>query len=247
MPSIIEFRDISKSFGQNRVLSGFNLKIDKGEILGLIGPSGCGKSTLMKILLGIYQADSGKIFINKKDLSKNLVEIRRRVGFTTQENSFYYKLTVYENMRYYANLYNVKQENLRQYLENILREVDLYKARNVLADNISGGMKRRLDFAISLIHDPDILVLDEPTTGLDPILVRQFWAIVKKFNKRDKTIIVSSHIFREIEENSSRVGIMNNGKIVHIINLEQMKKSKELIQLYPLFKKYVEKKPDKKA
>ncbi|MBU0756756.1 MAG: ABC transporter ATP-binding protein [Nanoarchaeota archaeon] len=244
MGAHIELTNISKSFGRNRILSRLNLTINKGEIYGLIGPSGCGKSTLMKILLGIYEPDSGKISINDRDYTENIAKIRNFVGFTTQENSFYGKLTVYENMRYYANLYSLKRKKMRDHLETILRDVELFSARKTLADNISGGMKRRLDFAISLIHDPDILVLDEPTTGLDPLLVAQFWQVVRKVQERGKTVLVSSHIFSEIEESCTKVGIMNKGTIVHEIDMTKNTKtgkSKRPAKLYPIFKRYIEK------
>ncbi len=231
---VIEFKEVSKRFGKNTVLDMLDLNIAKGEIYGLVGPSGCGKSTLMKILLGIYSPDSGQILINGEDVSKDRKRIRKLVGYTTQENSFYEKLTVLENMKYYADLYGTS----RKHLEDLLKDVQLLKARNTLAGSISGGMKRRLDFAISLIHDPEILVLDEPTTGLDPILVKQFWEIVAKTKGKGRTIVVSSHIFSELEDNCSKVGIMFSGRIRHTIDLDNMRDKKELIRIFPLFERY---------
>jgi ABC-2 type transport system ATP-binding protein len=212
----IVFRNIFKSFGSKNVLKNLNLSVHKGEVYGLIGPSGCGKSTLMKLLLGIYAPDKGDIIIDGKSLSKNLLEIRKYVGYVTQENSFYYKLTVLENMIYYNNLYGTRTGNAR--LLRILKDVNLDKSIDVVSERISGGMKRRLDFAISLIHDPEILVLDEPTTGLDPLLVKQFWEIVKM---QKKTLIVSSHIFSEIEDNCTKFGIMNKGLIIKEMEINE--------------------------
>ncbi|MFH0876539.1 MAG: ABC transporter ATP-binding protein [archaeon] len=237
--SYISCTNITKSFGKNKVLDGISLSIEKGEIFGLIGPSGCGKSTLMKIILGILQADSGTISIEGENLSKNTSKIKKLVGYTTQENSFYEKLTIAENMKYYSNLYGLYPKE--DYIDNILKDVELLKHKKSLAGNISGGMKRRLDFAISLIHDPKILILDEPTTGLDPLLVEQFWAVVQKTAAKGKTVIVTSHIFSEIDANVNKVGIMNKGKFAKIIDLDKLKKSKENHDLLAIFKQAVQK------
>ncbi|MBT3463490.1 ABC transporter ATP-binding protein [archaeon] len=220
--SIIEISGISKSFGKNKVLNNLDLKINEGEILGLIGKSGCGKSTLMKILLGVYKGDKGNITI---DGNKNPQNIRHYIGYTTQENSFYDKLTIFENMKYYANLYSLGKKQLpnglNEHIDKILDSVGLLKSKDTISARISGGMKRRLDFAISLIHDPKILILDEPTTGLDPILVKGFWNIVKEVSKTGKTVIVSSHIFSEIQSNCTKVGIISKGKITKTMKISE--------------------------
>ncbi|MEM2138869.1 MAG: ABC transporter ATP-binding protein, partial [Candidatus Woesearchaeota archaeon] len=190
---IIEFSNINKSFGNKKILANFNLKIHKSDVLGIIGKSGSGKSTLLNILLGIYKPDSGKILYKEKEINYN--ELKKIIGLTTQENSFYYKLSVYENMVYYANLYDVKKDNLKAYVIDLLKSVELDNSINLISEKLSGGMKRRLDFAISLLHEPEILILDEPTTGLDPLLVKQFWKIVNNYREKGKTIILVSHIF----------------------------------------------------
>src|SRR3989344_6626610 len=175
--AILELRDVRKIFGKRSVLDGFSLDIREGEILGIVGPSGCGKSTLFKILLGYYAPTKGEVLLNGTNIMKNLDRLRNTIGYTTQDDSFYAKLTVGENMRYYAHLYNVKLngKKLTIHIDTILDQVKLNYAKNRKVEHISGGMRRRLNFAISLLHNPSILVLDEPTTGLDPILVGQFW------------------------------------------------------------------------
>ena len=212
---IIEFKDITKAFGSKKILDNVNLKISKGDIFGIIGPSGSGKSTLMKVLMGIYKPTSGSIYFKEKEVLKDSNFLLKVTGLTTQENSFYYKLTVKENMHYYANLNSVQmnKKDLDVHINKILRSVNLYDSKDKLAQNISGGMKRRLDFAISLVHNPELLILDEPTTGLDPKLVDQFWKIIKEVSKEGKTIIVISHIFSELEKNCNKAGILYNGKI----------------------------------
>jgi len=211
---IIKFSNVSKSFGKKVVLNNINLTIYEGEIFAIIGRSGSGKSTLMKILLGVYKPEKGNVIFNKKDITRNSEVLRKVVGLTTQENSFYDKLTVYENMVYYANLYNVKPDIL-----SILKSVELEKELNTMADKLSGGMKKRLDFAISMVHNPKIMILDEPTTGLDPILVKQFWRLVKRVSKVGKTIVIISHIFQDLQENCDRVCILHKGAIKKIVNI----------------------------
>jgi ABC-2 type transport system ATP-binding protein len=217
---LIELKGISKRFGKKKVLKELDLSIEQGEIFGLIGRSGCGKSTLMKILLGVYRQDRGTITLEGH---KNPKDIRSLIGYTTQENSFYDKLTIYENMVYYANLYSINKQvlgvPLSQHINSILKSVNLAGSKDTIAGRISGGMKRRLDFAISMVHNPKILVLDEPTTGLDPILVADFWKIVKDVKGDGRTIIVSSHIFSELELSCDRVGIMKEGAVSKIIKV----------------------------
>jgi ABC-2 type transport system ATP-binding protein len=210
---LIEFKGITKSFGDKKVLDNLNLTIDKGDIFGILGPSGSGKSTLMKILMGIELPDSGKVIFKGQDISRQPLLLRKITGLTTQENSFYDKLSVRENMGYYANLYSVNRKGLGAHIDSILRSVKLDHSKDTLAGSLSGGMKRRLDFAISLLHDPELLIMDEPTTGLDPILVKQFWHIIKETQKRGKTMLVISHLFHEVKENCSRAGILCKGTI----------------------------------
>ncbi len=224
---IIKFHNISKSFGEKKVLSSLNLEIEEGEIFGILGPSGSGKSTLIQVLLGTLKPDHGKVFFMDEDITGQPDKLKKIMGLTTQENAFYEKLTVLENMQYYANLYGVKPD-----IRKIASSVKLDSSLNTLASRISGGMKRRLDFAISLLHDPKLLILDEPTTGLDPNLVIQFWEIVRRIRDEGKTVIVISHIFDEIKENCKRAGILYKGDI-HTFKIDKhtdmMKKFREVV------------------
>jgi ABC-2 type transport system ATP-binding protein len=220
----ISIKDIKKSFSGKIILKNITLDAKELDIIGLIGKSGCGKSTFLKILVGYYKADSGKIELNGKDISKDSKALRKIVGYTTQDNSFYEKLSVIENMKYYSNIYNVPLKVQETRIKELLTDVGLYEHKDKLAENISGGMKRRLDFAISLVHDPKILVLDEPTVGLDPLLIDQFWNIVQKVVKKDKKIaIISSHILSELEKNSTKAVFMNNGEIIKELEKKDIK------------------------
>lgn len=220
----LSIKNVRMSFKKNVVLKDVNLKAKGSDIIGLIGKSGCGKSTLLKILVGYYQPDKGEIKLNGKNVSRDLLGLRKITGYTTQENSFYEKLTVIENMRYYANLYNIPAKTKEERIKNLLAQVGLLENIKTLSEKISGGMKRRLDFAISLIHNPDILILDEPTAGLDPLLIDQFWRIVKEVvAKENKIVIMSSHIIPEIEKYCTKAAVINNGKVIKVFEKKEMK------------------------
>jgi ABC-2 type transport system ATP-binding protein len=220
----LKIDNVSKSFKSNVVLKGLSLSAKSGDIIGLIGKSGCGKSTLLKVLVGYHKPDSGEILLDGNDISREKMHLRKLVGYVTQENSFYEKLSVIENMRYYANLYDVPFFKRRDRITALLEKVGLYEHRKTLAGNISGGMKRRLDFAIALVHNPSILILDEPTAGLDPLLIEQFWQIVHEVvAEEQKIVLMSSHILSEIEKYCSKAAVMHKGTIVKVLQKSEMK------------------------
>ncbi|MBU1199543.1 MAG: ABC transporter ATP-binding protein [Nanoarchaeota archaeon] len=215
---------IGKTFRKKPVLIDISFEANASDIIGVIGESGCGKSTLLKILVGYYKPDTGNVFLNNKNVSKDVMNLRKTVGYTSQENAFYEKLLVIENMNYYANLYRIPFADKEKRINDLLEAVALSKQKHVLAENLSGGMKRRLDFAISLIHNPSVLVLDEPTTGLDPLLVSQFWKIVKDVaSQNNKIVIVSSHILPEIEKHCTKVVIIKDGIVKAILDRKEIK------------------------
>jgi ABC-type multidrug transport system ATPase subunit len=212
--ALLEFVHVKKVFGKHAVLKDVSFVVEKGEIIGLAGKSGGGKTTLMRVLMGFYHADGGQILFDGVDVSKDLYHLRQNIGFTTQDNSFYEKLTVFENLEYFGQMYGVDEDTIRERVPILLGLLELSGKEKVLGEDLSGGMKRRLDFAISLIHDPSILILDEPTTGLDPMLREQMWRVIKNIQAYGKTVIVSTHFFDELESYCDRVVILHLGKIV---------------------------------
>ncbi len=219
---LLSIKKISKQFGTKKVLDNLSLDVYEGEILGLVGRSGCGKSTLIKILVGYYNPDSGNILFKGKDITSDFNEVKGIVGYTTQENSFYAALTIYENMKYYANLYGIPLKRRKERINGLLKAVNLYSSRDTLTKDISGGMKRRLDFAISLLHNPKLVILDEPTAGLDPILIENFWKIVTSIAKKRKiAVLVSSHLLSEIEDYCTKAAVMAEKKIKKIIKISK--------------------------
>jgi len=247
---LIKVENVKKVFSGNSVLDNISFEIVSGEIFGLIGASGSGKTTLLNTLVGFLQPDSGDVFFRDdniveandnsrfRSVFENLNDVKKKFGFAAQVPSFYSKLTVFENLDYFGSLYNLSKEARLTNINTLLDLVELDNARNILAGNLSGGMQRRLDIACALIHDPMILILDEPTSDLDPVLAKHIWLLLQKINKRGTTIIVASHHFADIEEICSRIGIISNGKMVHVGTLHELtgilSKGQEIhVETYP--------------
>lgn len=221
---LIEFRNVTKSFGHKTVLHNISFKIEKQEIFGLIGPSGAGKSTIIKLLTTVISPTSGEILINGTNAYKDLQSLRKIIGFSSQGANFYDSLTAMENLEHFGRLYGVKAKDIKQRSEYLLKLVDLFSAKDKQASKLSGGMQRRLDLALALIHDPQIIVLDEPTAGLDPVLRKQIWSLIKDVQKQGKTVLVSSHELGEIEYVCDEIAIIKDGKILLVETPEIMKK-----------------------
>jgi len=219
----IQFQDISKRFGNKVVLNAINLDIAYGERFGVIGISGSGKTTLLNILIGFLNPNSGNIYYQSRDIVRDKSNIRRTFGFATQDGSFYNKLTVKENLDYFGKLYGMAQSDINRRADGLLKLVGLNEAKNVNAENLSKGMQRRLDVACAMIHDPKVLILDEPTEDLDPMLRKDILLLIKKINERGTTIIITSHLLTEIEAICTKVAILHGGKIIETGATEQLK------------------------
>lgn len=222
---LIQATNITKKFGQNVVLDGLNLDIPLGKIFGIVGINGSGKTTLLKILIGYYKPEKGTILYTGEDISKRLNDVRATFGFATQSNCFYLKLTVWENLFYFGRMYGLNDDVIRKNIQTILPLVKLEDAKNVLAENLSTGMQRRLDIACALIHNPHVLILDEPTEDLDPSLRREMLETIKSISREHKTtIILTSHLLEEVEYVCDDVAILHNGKIVKVGNIQAFKR-----------------------
>ncbi len=222
-PKVLQVSGISKSFGEKEILNNVNFHVDKNEILGLIGKSGAGKTTILKILVGYYQQDFGTIAFKGIDYTGKMEEIRSKVGFVTQDNCFYDELTVMENLEYFGQIYNMPISIIKRNAENLLSFLKLEESKEVVCKYLSGGMKRRVDFACAMIHNPSIIIMDEPTTGLDPILRKQFWKVIKYIKNLGKTIIFSSHLISELDSLCDKVAIVDKGTIVEFGEIREVK------------------------
>ncbi len=227
---LVKFQNIKKSFGKKEVLKDISFGIESGEICGLIGMSGCGKTTLFNILMGIVSKDEGEIFFKNEQIKGNLNKIRKEWGFATQNNMIFDELSVKENCQYFGSLYGLKRKNIVERMNELLNLFKLAEFENELIRNLSGGMKKRANLLISLIHSPSLLILDEPTVGLDLVLRNILWSYIKDINKIGTTILISSHLTDEIEQNCSNVLIIKNGRIIANAT------PKEYLSKYPKYK-----------
>lgn len=218
---------LTKTFGSKKILSDVNLTIKEGEIHGIIGSSGSGKTTLLNAIIGFVKPEAGSVKFRQRnlvagtsfgddvfaDVFRKQRQFKQTYGFASQEPSFYEKLTVIENLKYFGSLYDLTKESLNSNIRTLLKLMDLENSSNQLAKNLSGGMERRLDIACSMIHNPDILILDEPTADLDPVLRKNIWDLIREINKRGTTIILSSHHLNELEDLCSRITIIKDSQV----------------------------------
>ncbi len=211
---ILEAKDVSKKYGNRIILDNINLQVYQGEILGIIGQNGSGKTTLLKMLVGFLHPDTGNILFDQKDLAKNQKKLAINFGFAAQENSFYPNLATEENIRYFGSLYNISKKTLDTNTKTVLDLVKLNDSADVLAKHLSTGMQRRLDIACSLINNPRILILDEPTENLDVMLRHEILDLIARINSHGTTIIMSSHLLEDIEQTSDSVAILYKHTII---------------------------------
>ena len=206
---IIKINNVSKNYKNIKALNNINLSINEGELYGLLGVNGAGKTTLLKILSGLTNASSGDFIVGGFD-NKNMDEIKKIIDISPQESAVAKNLTVLENLVFFQDLYNQRDDN---YLKEIIDDLGLSEVINQRAKTLSGGYQRRLSIALGLMSKPKILLLDEPTLGLDVIARRELWKIVNKF-KGKITIILTSHYLEEIEELCDRVAILSKGNLL---------------------------------
>jgi len=226
--SLLRAHGVSKSFGESKILDDINFDIKSGEIFGLIGMSGAGKTTLLNVLVGVLKPEQGDVLLAYKDGTTQSVfrtpqEVRKRIGFATQTPSFYEKLTVRENLEHFGRLYRIKEQELNRRINSLLDLVGLKQAKDALSSNLSGGMQKRLDIACALLNEPDVLVLDEPTADLDPILRKQLWELIRQINLKGTTILLASHFLAEIELLCTRIAILQNKKIIQLGTAEELR------------------------
>ncbi len=211
--SYIQITDLTKTFKEKTALDHVNLSIHKGELFGLVGPDGAGKTTLLRSLAGLLSIPEGKIISAGCEIHKNAEAIKSQIGYMAQEFSLYGKLSVLENLRFFGDMYDVPSSLQKERIPSLLSFAQLTDFQNRRAAKLSGGMKKKLALACTLLHRPPILLLDEPTTGVDPVSRREFWVILNNLHLEGTTIIVSTPYMDEADR-CSRVGLIYQGKIV---------------------------------
>jgi len=217
--TILRIHGISKQYGGNPVIDTIDFDVKPGEIFGIIGMSGAGKTTLLNIMAGFITPDRGDILFTGKEtysITRNPEQVSTHIGFSTQQPSFYPKLTVLENLEHFGTLYGLHGRDLQRRARNLLKLVGLDEHRHKLSGNLSGGMQKRLDIACALVHDPQILFLDEPTSDLDPVMRKHMWQLIREINMKGTTVILASHFLAEIELLCTRIAVLFNHAIINI-------------------------------
>lgn len=209
--SFLSIQEISRSYGKIKAVSGFSLNINAGELHALVGPDGAGKTTLLRVLCHLLDADSGKLMIDGKDAFDNFEAIKPLLGYMPQTFSLYPDLSVEENLIFYAGLYGVTGKAFREKRDYLYAFSNLQPFAKRRAGALSGGMKQKLALSCALVHDPQLLILDEPTTGVDPLSRRQFWEILLNLQKRGTTILISTPYMDEVAR-ASRACFMFGGR-----------------------------------
>lgn len=207
--SVIRVSGLRKSFGKIRAVDGINFEVERGTVFALLGPNGAGKTTAISMLEGLLQRDSGNIEILGMDPWAEHGTVRMRIGVMPQGFNFFEKLTPLDSLVFYRDLFESSVDP-----ESLLRLVILDDSRNVPFEKLSGGQKQKLGLALSLVNDPEILFLDEPTTGLDPSARRAIWSIIRMFRDRGKTIILTTHYMEEAEQLADNIAIISHGRII---------------------------------
>ncbi|MCL4478135.1 MAG: ABC transporter ATP-binding protein [Deltaproteobacteria bacterium] len=215
----VETSELKKSFDKAEAVRGVNFRINKGDLFGLIGPDGAGKTTLIRLLTGVMTPDSGSIKIFGTDAVKRKAETGMMIGYMPQRFSLYEELTVDENLKFFASLRSVERTNFIRQKDYLLKFTNLEPFTKRLAGKLSGGMKQKLGLACTLIHQPQLLILDEPTTGVDPVSRREFWQILDSFLHQGMTVLMSTPYMDEADR-CTTIALMNNG-IMPVVDTPQ--------------------------
>lgn len=229
---MIQISHISKSFDHQAVLNDISLRIPRGQIVCLLGPSGSGKTTLIRIILGAIPADSGEVRIADTIVPNRPLLLR--IGFMPQQDALYENLSAIDNLAFFAGLYGIDRKTFRQRAEEALLLVGLEADRDKLVAKFSGGMKKRLSLAVATLNNPDVLLLDEPTVGIDPFLHRSIWQQFDQWRAEGKTLLVSTHVMDEVNE-CDQAALINHGRLIAYDTIDNLLQSTQSGHIEELF------------
>jgi ABC-2 type transport system ATP-binding protein len=237
-PPIINVKNLKKEYpGGTKAVQGVTFSVAKGEFFGFLGPNGAGKSTTMNMLVNLVRKTSGSVEIDGFEVSEKPDEVYKRVGFAMQEVGLDETATAREMLELHGRLYHMPPAEIQEQIKKLLKLVELEKVADKYASTYSGGMRRRLDLALSLIHKPSVLFLDEPTTGLDPHARQLIWGHLRKLNEEGMTIFLTTHFMEEAEALCQRIAIMDKGKIVTTGSVPELLKKHKAKNLEDVFLK----------
>lgn len=219
---MLRIENLQKSYGKHKVLNGLNMEVKKGELFGFVGPNGAGKTTTIKIMAGLLRADSGQVWIEGIDALKEADQLKDKIGYVPDFFGIYNNLKVMEYMEFYASTYGLVGQEIKESCMSLMDKVGLIEKSEVYVDELSRGMQQRLCLARAMIHNPDILILDEPASGLDPRSRFELKRILKELCTNGKTVIISSHILAELSEMCNSIGIIKNGKMIQQGSIEEI-------------------------
>lgn len=220
---VIEIKDLVKKYDDNIAVDNINLSIEEGEIYGILGPNGAGKSTTISIVCSLLHPSSGDVKILGEDIKKNSLKVKKFLGLVPQSIAVYSDFTAYENVKFFGELYGLRGDKLKESIEKSLEFTGLLEVKNKKAKEFSGGMLRRLNIACAITHNPKILIMDEPTVGIDPQSRNHIMQSVKELNKQGVTIVYTTHYMEEAEALCSKIAIIDKGKIIVEGSKEELK------------------------
>jgi ABC-2 type transport system ATP-binding protein len=213
-PPVLQVEGVRKQYGPTTALDGVSFSVEKGELFGLLGPNAAGKTTLLSVITGLIEPDSGSVRLNGREFRGSDRELRRLVGIGTQDLAVYPDLTARENLAFFGKLYGLHDPELAGRVDELLAAVGLADRADGRAGTFSGGMKRRLNLAVAVVHKPTLLLLDEPTTGVDPQSRNHIFDMVRGLNAAGMTVVYTSHYMEEVQALCQRIAILDRGKLV---------------------------------
>lgn len=231
----IVIQNLTKRFEDVTAVDDLNLEIEKGELFGLLGPNGAGKTTVIKVLCGLLSPTNGTATVGGYDVQKETAKVKELIGVCPQDTAAYPYLTGRENVELFGNLHAMPKDRLKKSTDELLEKLSLTEDANRRLGKYSGGMKRRINLIMALVHDPEIAFLDEPTVAMDPQSRHAVWDFIRELKKRGKTIILTTHYMEEAEELCDRVGIIDHGKLIALGSPKQLKdksKAKDLEEVF---------------
>lgn len=223
MTAAIALQNVHKVYNNTPVVNDLSFFINPGEVFGLLGPNGAGKSTTIRMLTTLTKPTQGEIVVAGHDVVRQPFRVKQQIGVVLQQVSVDLDLSVWENMEFHGRMHHIPNPQRRVEIERWLDYVELNQRRNDLVKTLSGGMKRRLQIARALLHQPQVLFLDEPTVGLDPQTRRRLWEIIKGLNQQGMTILLTTHYMEEVEYLCDRIGIMDTGKLIELGTLPELR------------------------
>lgn len=231
----VKARGLTKVFGELVAVDHIDLDIPSGVVFGLLGPNGAGKTTTFRMIYGVLRPTEGKVWVYGHDVSKDAVNAKKMMGVLPEDTGIYPRLTAEENLIYFGKLHGMPEEELRRKIDEYLSMLELEEKRDFIAEKLSKGQRKKVAFIRAILHDPPILLLDEPTSGVDVISAREIRDMIKDYAGKGNTVILASHNMFEVEQLCDLVSIMHRGKIIHTGSIEEIKRLEGVKELEDVF------------